>query len=110
MTVMEDMLKDFLLGEHLLLVGNQVGNMWTLFPLCPKHLGLWGKNRLLVPERNSCLLIYKQTEEGRTIVFSSCIISTHIQCVISLRGAKLEKKITARCSCPVTHVMFLIIC
>lgn len=25
MTVMEDMLKDFLLGEHLLLVGNQVG-------------------------------------------------------------------------------------
>lgn len=25
MMVMEDMLKDFLLGEHLLLVGNQVG-------------------------------------------------------------------------------------
>lgn len=24
--VMEDMLKDFLLGEHLLLVGNQVGH------------------------------------------------------------------------------------
>lgn len=25
--VMEDMLKDFLLGEHLLLVGNQVGHL-----------------------------------------------------------------------------------
>lgn len=28
MMVMEDMLKDFLLGEHLLLVGNQVSDVW----------------------------------------------------------------------------------
>lgn len=28
MIVMEDMLKDFLLGEHLLLVGNQVSYVW----------------------------------------------------------------------------------
>lgn len=28
MMVMKDMLKDFLLGEHLLLVGNQVGDIW----------------------------------------------------------------------------------
>lgn len=33
MMVMEDMLKDFLLGEHLLLVGNQVGNQRNLLPL-----------------------------------------------------------------------------
>lgn len=33
MMVMEDMLKDFLLGEHLLLVGNQVGNTWSLLAL-----------------------------------------------------------------------------
>lgn len=33
MMVMEDMLKDFLLEEHLLLVGNQVGNQWNLLPL-----------------------------------------------------------------------------
>lgn len=30
MMVMEDMLKDFLLGEHLLLVGNQVSNTWKI--------------------------------------------------------------------------------
>lgn len=30
MMVMEDMLKDFLLGEHLLLVGNQVSNILVL--------------------------------------------------------------------------------
>lgn len=29
MIVMEDMLKDFLLGEHLLLVGNQVSYGWN---------------------------------------------------------------------------------
>lgn len=33
MMVMEDMLKDFLLGEHLLLVGNQVCNQRNLLPL-----------------------------------------------------------------------------
>lgn len=32
MMVMEDMLKDFLLGEHLLLVGNQVGKQRNLWP------------------------------------------------------------------------------
>lgn len=33
MMVMEDMLKDFLLGEHLLLVGNQVSNTWKIVAL-----------------------------------------------------------------------------
>lgn len=46
MMVMEDMLKDFLLGEHLLLVGNQVGNTWSSLSLllCLKHHSLWGKD------------------------------------------------------------------
>lgn len=45
---MEDMLKDFLLGEHLLLVGNQVGHLqYTLLSISKykfkilSHIGIY---------------------------------------------------------------------